>query len=81
MILEQNRLPGPLAWIPRLIAAPVCIALSLLLNANEVWIARQLGLRLRLWQLPALMRHTKAPFKRRVFGLLTKTALGRTAEE
>jgi hypothetical protein len=77
MILERNRLPGPLAWIPRLIAAPVCIALSLLLNGNEVWIARQLGLRLHLWQLPGLMRRTKAPFKRRIFGLLKETAMGR----
>lgn len=76
MILERNRMRGPLAWLPRALAAPCCIMLSLLLNANEIWIARQLGVRLYLWQLPGLMRRTQAPFKRRVFGLLTRTARG-----
>jgi hypothetical protein len=38
-------------------------------------------LRLRLWQLPGLMRRTKAPFKRRVFRLLTQTAAGHEAVE
>jgi hypothetical protein len=76
MILERNRLPRPLAWLPRLLAVPCCVLLSLLLNANEVWIARQLGVRLSVWQLPWLMQRTKAPFKRRVFGLLAKTARG-----
>jgi para-aminobenzoate N-oxygenase AurF len=76
MILERNRLPGPLAALPRLLAAPCCVVLSLLLNANEIWIARQLGVRVRLWQLPRLVRRTRAPFKRRVFGLLAKTLRG-----
>jgi hypothetical protein len=76
MILERNRLWRPLAWLPRLVAAPCCAVLSLLLNANELWIARQLGARVHVWQLPGLMRRTRAPFKRRVFGLMAKTLRG-----
>jgi hypothetical protein len=79
MILERNRLAWPLAWVPSLLAMPCCVLLSLLLNANEVWIARQLGVRLRLWQLPGLMRRTRAPFKRRVFALLASTLRGQEA--
>ncbi len=82
MILERNRLWRPLAWIPRMLAIPCCVWLSLLLNANELWIARQLGVRLGLWRLPGLMRRTQAPFKRRVFGLLAQTFRnGDTASE
>jgi hypothetical protein len=76
MVLERNRLWWPIAWLPRFLAAPWCLALSLLLNANELWIARQVGLRVRWWQLPGLMRRTRAPFKRRVFALLVKTLRG-----
>lgn len=70
-ILERNRLPRGVEWLPRLIAAPCCVLLSLLLNANELWIAREVGARVSLRHLPTLMRRTEAPFKRRVFGLLT----------
>jgi predicted metal-dependent hydrolase len=80
MILERNQLWRPLAWIPRALAAPLCVSLSLLLNANEVWIARQLGVPVRLWQLPWLMRRTRAPFKRQVFGLLASTVRGGSVE-
>jgi predicted metal-dependent hydrolase len=75
MVLERNRLWRPLRWIPRALAIPCCVWLSMLLNANEVWIARQLGMRVRLWHLPGLMKRTKAPFKRRVFDLLASTVL------
>jgi hypothetical protein len=75
-VLERNRLPRPIAWLPRLLAAPWCVVLSLLLNANEIWMARRLGLRVTLWQLPGLMRRTQAPFKRRVFALLARTLRG-----
>ena len=34
----------------------------------------------RRWQIPALMRRTQAPFKRRVFGLLAKTVRGESGE-
>jgi hypothetical protein len=76
MIIERNRLPRPLAWLPAALAAPCCLALSLLLNANEVWAARQLGVRVGLWQLPGLMSRTEAPFKRRVFSLFRSTLCG-----
>jgi len=77
-ILAQNRLPRPLAWLPGVLAAPCCVALSVALNANEVWIARQLGLRVHLWELPGLMRRTTAPFKRRVFRSLAELLRGET---
>jgi hypothetical protein len=72
LILQRNRLWRPLAWLPGGLGVPCCVWLSLLLNANEVWIARQLGVRVSLHQLPGLMRRTKAPFKRRVFELLAE---------
>jgi predicted metal-dependent hydrolase len=81
MILERNRLWRPLAWIPAVLAVPCCVGLSLMLNANEVWIARQLGVPVRLRQLPGLMRRTTAPFKRRVFDLLAKTIKGHDAAQ
>ena len=58
---------------PRVLAVPCCVWLSLLLNANELWVARRLGVPVRLTQLPGLMRRTTAPFKRRVFALLAQT--------
>ena len=69
-MLERNRLWWPVAWVPRMFGAACCLLLALLINANEIWIARQLGVRVRLWHLPWLVRRTKAPFKHRVFGLL-----------
>ncbi|MCA1595108.1 MAG: diiron oxygenase [Chloroflexi bacterium] len=76
MILEKNRLQPPFTRLPILFAVPCCILLSVLLNANEIWIARMLGLRIGLVDLPSLMRSTTAPFKRRVFGLLVRTLRG-----
>ena len=70
MVLEQNRLWWPVAWLPGLLVAPSCVLMSLALNANEIWAARRLGVPVRLWHLPWLMRRTTAPFKRRVFKLL-----------
>lgn len=81
MILERNRLPRPFAWVPRALAAPYCLLLSLMLNRNEIWAARRLGVRVSAWQLPFLMRRTTAPFKRRVFGLLRQTVLGTAPAE
>lgn len=70
MILERNRVHQMLAGPMRLLAAACCVLLSLRLNANELWVANRLGVPLRVWQIPSLMRRTQAPFKRRVFGLL-----------
>jgi hypothetical protein len=80
MVLERNRLWRPIAWLPRVLAAPWCVALSVLLNANELWIARQLGICVRWWQVPGLMRRTRAPFKRRVFALLARTLRSEDAD-
>ena len=74
MILERTKLRAPLSYAPLLLAVPCSALVSFLINANEIWAARQLGLPTRLWQLPGLMRRTKAPFKRRVFSLWTKSA-------
>jgi len=73
IILERSKLRWPLSWAPLLLAAPCSALVSLLVNANEIWAARQLGLPARLWQLPGLMKRTQAPFKRRVFSLWTKS--------
>jgi hypothetical protein len=72
IVLEQNRLFWPWAWIPRLIATPCCALLSTRLNANEIRAARQLGAPVHLWHLPRLILRTKARFKRRVFRLLAE---------
>ncbi len=78
MILERNRLPKWLDWAPRTFAVLCCMALSLLLNAQEIWMGRQLGLKLVYWQLPGLMRRTQAPFKQRAFGLVARALKGET---
>jgi len=72
MVLERNKLSRPLAWIPPLIASPCSALVSLSINANEIWAARQLGIRVHRWQLPLLMRRTQATFKRRVFSLWSR---------
>jgi hypothetical protein len=77
LILERTRLRPPFTRLPVLLALPFALLLSLMLNANEVWIARQVGVPVRIWQLPSLMRRTTAPFKRQVFGLLGRTIRGR----
>ncbi|MCC7384877.1 MAG: diiron oxygenase [Deltaproteobacteria bacterium] len=65
-----------------LIVAAIALTMSFLLNANEIWAARQLGLPLHVFHLPGLMRRTQAPFKRKVFARLTEELLGgRSARE
>jgi hypothetical protein len=75
MILTRDKPPRLLAWVPYL-ATPCSALASVMLNANEIWIARQLGVRVGLWQLPALMWRTQAPFKRWVFRLWTRSTNG-----
>ncbi len=70
LILEHFGLKGRWRWLLGLISLPLCIVLSLSIHANELWAARRLGLRVRLWSLPRLMKSTTAMFKRRVFSLL-----------
>ena len=56
--------------LARAVSLLSCLLLAFHINANEIWAARQLGLRLHWWHLPRLVKRTRAPFKRRVFGLL-----------
>jgi hypothetical protein len=70
LMMRKARLPGILGRIPAWLTMPLCIGASLLVNLNEVWAARQLGVRVGYHELPTLMKKTKAPFKRRVFRAL-----------
>jgi hypothetical protein len=81
MVIEELRPRGALGRLPELLILPACILMSVLLNANEVWAARQLGVRVHLWHLPGLMRRTEAPFKRRVFDLVRRLSAGARPEE
>lgn len=76
LVLEHHGLRRRWRWLTGALAAPLCILMSLMLNRNELWAARQLGLRIPLWRLPSLMRRTQATFKRRVFALLGQTLRG-----
>ena len=60
--------------VPAARCAAACLAVlsSALLNANDLWAARQVGARVSLWHLPMLLRTTTAPFKRGVFAMLGK---------
>jgi hypothetical protein len=69
-MMKKARGPGPFARLPALLALPVCVGASLLLNLNEIWVARRLGAKVGYHHLPMLMKRTTAPFKRRVFSLV-----------
>jgi hypothetical protein len=68
--LMMQRARGHLRRIPALLALPLCVLASVLLNLNEIWAARQVGARVGYHELPALMKNTTAPFKRKVFLIL-----------
>lgn len=70
MMLRNARLPGVLHRVPALLTMPLCVGASLLLNLNEIWAARTLGVRVGYHELPMLMKRTTAPFKRKVFSIL-----------
>ena len=70
LMMRNARLPGRLGKLPDWLAMPLCIGASLLLNLNEIWAARRLGIRVGYHELPALMKTTTAPFKRKVFATL-----------
>ncbi len=76
LMLRRARLPGPWAGLVERLTFIPCAVASLLLNLNEIWAARRLGVRVGYHELPALVRGTSAPFKRGVFELL----LGPTGE-
>ena len=70
MMLRNARLPGVLHRVPAWLTMPLCVGASLLLNLNEIWAARALGVRVGYHELPMLMKRTTAPFKRKVFSIL-----------
>lgn len=70
LMMEKARLPGFLGKVPALLTVPLCVGASLLLNLNEIWAARSLGVRVGYHELFGLMKTTTAPFKRRVFRIL-----------
>jgi P-aminobenzoate N-oxygenase AurF len=70
LMMRKARGAGPLAKLPGLLALPVCVCASLLLNLNEIWAARRVGAKVGYHHLPMLMKKTSAPFKRRVFALV-----------
>lgn len=70
LMMRKAVLPGILKNFPRWLAMPMCLGASALLNLNEIWSARQLGINVAYYELPFLMKHCTAPFKRRVFRLL-----------
>jgi hypothetical protein len=72
LMMERARLPRPFTGVPRMIALPLCVVASLLLNLNEIWAARKLGVRVGYLALPGLLRGTMAPFKRKVFSILSR---------
>ena len=72
LMLRRAELPGVLAGLPRLLTLPLCAVASLMLNGNEVWAARAVGVPISYAALPGLYARTTAPFKRRVFALLRK---------
>jgi hypothetical protein len=66
MMLERNRLPWLLDRMATALTAICCVGLAFIANANEVWSAQRLGVKVRVWHLPALLRTTTAPFKQRI---------------
>jgi hypothetical protein len=70
MMLRSARLPGVLQRLPAWLTMPMCVGASMLLNLNEIWAARTLGVRVGYHELPMLMKRTTAPFKRKVFSIL-----------
>ena len=70
LIMEKSRMPPGLRWLPLALMLPWALLCSLCVNRNELWAARQLGIRVHLWNLRRLMKQAQAPFKLRLFDLL-----------
>jgi hypothetical protein len=66
MMLERHQLRAPLSWLATGVTAVCCVILALVANSNEIWAARRLGVKVRLWHLPVLLRSTTAPLKLRI---------------
>lgn len=70
LMMRNARLPGVFRRVPIWLTIPLCIGASLLINLNEIWAARKLGVRVGYHELPMLMKRTTAPFKRKLFKTL-----------
>jgi hypothetical protein len=70
LMMRKAHGPGVLGKIPLWLTIPLCVGASLLINLNEIWAARKLGVRVGYHELPMLMKRTTAPFKRKVFSSL-----------
>jgi hypothetical protein len=70
IMLRSATLPGVFGRVPAWLTMPLCVGASLLLNLNEIWAARTLGVPVGYHELPMLMKRTTAPFKRKVFSIL-----------
>jgi len=71
-IRRRYRPPRLLGLFVKVLAVPLVVFSSALLNANDVWAARQVGARVGLWHLPLLVVKTTAPFKRSVFSSVAR---------
>jgi hypothetical protein len=76
LLLDKLALPSVLRTAARLVAVPFCAMATLAVHRNETWAARQLGVRVRLWHVLALLRAPVSPFKQRVVGLMRDVARG-----
>jgi hypothetical protein len=75
LLLAKLALSPLLRTAARLIAVPFCAMATLAVHRNEAWAARQLGVRVRLWDLLRLLRAPVSPFKQRVVALMREVAL------
>ena len=73
LMMRKARLSGFWGKVPAWLTIPLCVGASLLINLNEIWAARRLGVRVGYHELPLLLKRTTAPFKRKVFASLTGT--------
>ena len=71
-VRRRYRLSRPAGFLARSAAVFLAVLGSLLLNAGDVWAARQVGARVSLWHIPLLVKKTTAPFKRSVFATITR---------
>lgn len=74
LLLEKLALSPALRAVARVIAVPFCAMATLAVHRNEAWAARQLGVRVRLWDLLRLLRAPASPFKQRVVALMRDVA-------
>jgi len=72
LMMRNARRRGMPGRLPDWLAIPLCVGASLIINFNEIWAARKIGIRVGYHELPILMKRTTAPFKRKVFGSLVR---------